>query len=249
MKPAPFRYHRAQSVADALAPLASDPDAKVLAGGQSLIPLLNLRLVRPTQLVDINEIADLQRIYERDGGVAIGAAVRQHDAEESELVQRLCPLIPQGLKLVGNVVIRNRGTVCGSIAHADPASELSAILLALGGHVVVRSKDRERAIPAEDLFRGLFETSLQSDEIITEVWFPAARGRFGIEEECRRHGDFAMAGVAAAHGRLVVFGVGSSPTIVDPDDPTKGLRPLADLEASPEFKLHLVRVLAKKVMG
>src|SRR5213082_763385 len=148
MKPARFGYHAPQSVEETCQLLASLEDAKVLAGGQSLVPLLNFRLARPAHLVDINRISGLDRIYERDGGVAVQALARQAAAEDSEAIARVCPLLHDALRLVAHRVIRNRGTICGSIAHADPASELPAVLLALGGHVMVRSVRGERLIAA-----------------------------------------------------------------------------------------------------
>jgi carbon-monoxide dehydrogenase medium subunit len=147
-------------------------------------------------------------------------------------------------------VIRNRGTVCGSLAHADPAAELCAALLVLGGHVVARSVRGERVIAAADLFQGPFETALEPDELMTEAWFPAHAGdAVALVEESRRHGDFAMAGVARHGDRLALFGVAGTPVLADPADPTRGLSPSGDLEASPEFKLHLVRVLVEWVLG
>src|SRR5712671_1776728 len=147
VKPPPFEYHAPTTVDEACALLASLKDAKVLAGGQSLMPLLNFRLARPAHLVDINRIAGLDRIYERDGGVAVQALARQSAVEDSELASRICPLLPAALRVVAHRVIRNRGTVCGSLAHADPASELPAVLLALNGHVVVQSTRGTRIIP------------------------------------------------------------------------------------------------------
>ena len=136
MKPAPFEYHSPLSVAETVSLLGSLEDAKVLAGGQSLIPLLNFRLARPAHLVDINRLAELDRVYERDGGLAVGATVRQADLEVNPLAASRCPLLPLALRLVAHPVIRNRGTVCGSLAHADPAAELCATLLALEGRVL-----------------------------------------------------------------------------------------------------------------
>src|SRR5438270_671397 len=162
--------------------LASLEDAKVLAGGQSLVPLLNFRLARPAHLVDINRISGLDRIYERDGGVAVQALARQAAVEDSELVARACPLLRDAVRLVAHRVIRNRGTLCGSIAHADPASELPAVLLALGGHVVARSARGRRTIGADELFSGVFETSLAPDELVEETWFPAVSGEHAILE-------------------------------------------------------------------
>src|SRR5690242_16881450 len=175
--------------------LASLEDAKVLAGGQSLIPLLNFRLARPRHLVDINRVEGLDRVYSRDGGVAVQALARQAAVEDSSVVANLCPLLSDAVRLVAHRVIRNRGTVCGSLAHADPASELPAVLLALGGHVLARSARGERAVHAEQLFGGMFETTLSPEEVVVEAWFPEIHDSFAILEESRRHGDFALAGV------------------------------------------------------
>ena len=249
MKPPAFEYHAPTTVEEACELLGSLEDAKVLAGGQSLIPLLNFRLARPTHLVDINRLGGLEAIYERDGGVAVHALARQAAVEDSAVAARVCPLLTAAVRLVAHRVIRNRGTVCGSIAHADPASELPAVLLALGGHVVARSRRGDRIIDAGDLFKGVFETALAPDELLVEAWFPASSGAFAIIEESRRHGDFALAGVVRASDRLVLFGVAPTPVFADPADPIRGLQPSGDLEATPEFRLHLVRVLAEKAFA
>jgi carbon-monoxide dehydrogenase medium subunit len=249
VKPPQFEYHAATSVEDACALLSSLEDAKVLAGGQSLVPLLNFRLARPAHLVDINRISGLDRIYERDGGIAVQALARQAAVEDSDLVERVCPVLSAAIALVAHRVIRNRGTVCGSIAHADPASELPAVLLALVGHVVARSTRGERIIEADRLYSGVMETSLEPDELVLETWFPAGSGEFAVIEESRRHGDFALAGVVRAADRLALFGVAPTPVMADPRDPTRGLQPSGDLEATPEFRLHLVRVLAAKAFA
>ncbi len=229
--------------------LASLEDAKVLAGGQSLMPLLNFRLARPAHLVDINRVGGLDRIYERDGGVAVQALARQSAVEDSDLVARVCPLLSAAVRLVAHRVIRNRGTVCGSIAHSDPASELPAVLLALGGHIVARSKRGERRIEAGELFAGVFETSIAPDELLVEAWFPNSPKPFAILEESRRHGDFALAGVVRAGDRLALFGVAPTPVLADSKDPSRGLQPSGDLEATPEFRLHLVRVLTERAFA
>lgn len=221
----------------------------MLAGGQSLVPLLNFRLARPAHLVDINRVADLDRIYQRDGGIAVQALARQAQVEDSQVVSRLCPLLTAAVRLVAHRVIRNRGTVCGSLAHADPASELPAVLLALGGHVIARSVRGERLIAAEQLFKGVFETTLAPDELLVEAWFPELIEEFAILEESRRHGDFALAGVVRAGANLALFGVAPTPVLADRQDPAAGLQPSGDLEASPEFRLHLVRVLAEKAFA
>jgi carbon-monoxide dehydrogenase medium subunit len=249
VKPPPFRYHAPATVEEACALLATLEDAKVLAGGQSLIPLLNFRLARPQHLVDINRIGGMDRIYERDGGVAIQAMARQSSVEDSEMVARVCPLLGDAVRLVAHRVIRNRGTVAGSLAHADPASELPAVLLALGGHVIARSTRGERTIPADQLFTSVFETTLAPDELLVEAWFPASKAPFAILEESRRHGDFALAGVVRAEDRLALFGVAGTPVLADPRDPARGLQPSGDLEASSDFRVHLVKVLTDKAFA
>jgi aerobic carbon-monoxide dehydrogenase medium subunit len=249
LKPPPFEYHAPSNVDETCSLLALLEDAKVLAGGQSLMPLLNFRLARPAHLVDINRVGGLDRIYERDGGVAVQALARQASVEDSQLVARVCPLLSAAVRLVAHRVIRNRGTVCGSIAHADPASELPAVLLALGGHVVARSRRGERRIEADRLFSGVFETSLTSDELLVEAWFPRSPRPYAIQEESRRHGDFALAGVVRAGDRLALFGVAPTPVLADPKDPARGLQPSGDLEATPEFRRHLVRALTQKAFA
>src|SRR5262245_47700666 len=213
MKPPPFEYHAPATLEEACELLASLEDAKVLAGGQSLIPLLNFRLARPQHLVDINRIEGLDGITQRDGGIAVQALVRQAGVEDSELVARVCPLLHDAVGLVAHRVIRNRGTVCGSIAHADPASELPAVLLALGGSVMAASTRGRREIPARELFRGVFETSLGPDEVLVEAWFPASPKPYAILEESRRHGDFALAGAVRAGETLALFGVAPTPVL------------------------------------
>jgi CO/xanthine dehydrogenase FAD-binding subunit len=249
VKPPPFEYHAPTTVEEACALLGSLEDAKVLAGGQSLVPLLNFRLARPAHIVDINRMAAMDRIYERDGGVAIQALARQAAVEDSPTVSRACPLLTAAVQLVAHRVIRNRGTLCGSLAHADPASELPAVLLALGGHVLARSTRGERLIEAQRLFQGVMETALAPDELIVEAWFPASPEPFAVIEESRRHGDFALAGVVRAGDRLALFGIAPTPVLADPRDPARGLQPSGDLEATPEFRLHLVRVLTEKAFA
>lgn len=249
MKPPPFEHHEPTTIEETCSLLGSLEDAKVLAGGQSLIPLLNFRLARPRHLVDINRVSGVDRIYERDGGVAVQAMVRQAAVEDSDLVARICPLLGVAVRLVAHRVIRNRGTVCGSLAHADPASELPAVMLALNGHVVAASARGQRIIPAADLFTSVMQTALAPDELLVEAWFPGAHGKYAIAEESRRHGDFALAGAVRYGDRLALFGVAATPVMADPRDPTKGLQPSGDLEATPEFRLHLVRALTERLFA
>lgn len=191
-----------QSLDEALAALADAGDeAKVLAGGQSLIPLMSLRLAQPAVLVDINGVPELARLERTDGTLTVGAGARHRTIERSGLVGQTVPLLAEAMPLIGHAAIRSRGTVGGSLAHADPAAELPAVALALDATFVARSRDRgDRSIPAADFFQGYFTTALEPDEILCAVSFPVAPPSTGycVEEVARRHGDFAMVGVAAA---------------------------------------------------
>jgi carbon-monoxide dehydrogenase medium subunit len=202
LKPPPFEYVAATSLDEALSALAEGgEDAKVLAGGQSLIPLLSLRLAHPSLLVDLNGVAELGSLEQVDGSVVVGATVRHRTVERSDLVRKQLPLVSQVMPLIGHVAIRSRGTVGGSLAHADPAAELPAVALALGATFTVRSRDRgERTIAADDFFQGYFTTSLEPDEILCSVAFPTATALTGyaVDEVARRHGDFALVGAVAA---------------------------------------------------
>jgi aerobic carbon-monoxide dehydrogenase medium subunit len=225
MKLPPFEYHLAESVDDAVGLLGElGDDAKVLAGGQSLIPLLSFRLARPAHLIDVNPLTELASISDGDGdGLEIGAMVRHRQAERSDVVQAGAPLLAAALGFVGHAAIRNRGTVGGSIAHADPAAELPAVLVALGGEVVVRSSRGQRTIAADAFQEGFLTTSLAPDELLTAVRLPPWRVATGwaFNEFSRRNGDFAIVGVATqiglgadgrvADARLVFSGAGGTP--------------------------------------
>src|SRR5581483_11990083 len=212
-----FEYDDPETIEEAVAILAEHgDDAKVLAGGQSLIPLLNFRLAVPGRLVDINRIEELDFVSAGAGEpLAIGAATRMAELERSELIADRWPLIGEALRHVGHFQIRNRGTVGGSVAHADPAAELPAAFLALGATFTAASKSATRTIAADDFFRGHFTTALRADEILTEIRVPATAGRgHGFEELARRPGDFALGGVACVLGdapRVVAFGLVARP--------------------------------------
>lgn len=199
MKPPPFEYHTPRTVDDALALLAEHGhDGKVLAGGQSLVPLLNFRLARPAHLIDINNLGELAGLRVRDGNLHIGALTRQSTVERSEAVSEQWPLLRQAIDFVAHAQIRNRGTVGGSIAHADPAAELPVALAALDGSVVVRSTRGERELGWNELFVTHLTTSLEPDELLVEVRIPALPAGTGCAfiEYARRHGDFALGGAA-----------------------------------------------------
>jgi carbon-monoxide dehydrogenase medium subunit len=223
VKPAPFRYVAAETVDEAVAALGEHGDeAKILAGGQSLVPLMNLRLATPGVLVDVNRVGDLAGIV-ANGGLEIGALTRQAEVERSGDVRGAAPLVADALRHVAHPPIRSRGTIGGTVAHADPAAEIPAVLLALGGEVVALSPRGERTLAADDLFQGYFTTALAADELLTAVRFPA-RGpalRTAIEEVARKQADFALVGVAVAatvgedatceSARIVLFGVADRP--------------------------------------
>lgn len=225
MKPAPFRYARPGSLAEATALLAEAPgDTKVLAGGQSLVPMLNMRLVRPAVLVDLNGVRELEGIAPTpDGGLRIGALTRHAALAASPAVHERAPLLATAARHVGHAAIRNQGTLGGSVAHADPAAELPAALVALEAQLRATGPRGTRVIPASEFFRGLLTTALEADEILTEVHVPAQEPGWGFVEIARRPGDFALAGVAAVvrsapgspsrgeHVRLVGFGIGDRP--------------------------------------
>jgi aerobic carbon-monoxide dehydrogenase medium subunit len=275
MKPAAFAYAKARSLDHAIELLGrGSGDTRVLAGGQSLIATLNMRLSSPDLLVDINAVPGLDGITVKDGMLEIGALVRHAPAERSDLVAKHAPLIAMALPHIGHAAIRNRGTIGGSIAFADPAAELPACLVALGGEVSLAGPDGRRSVAAEQFFRGLFETALSPRDVLTSIRVPLAGkdSRFGFAEFSRRHGDYAMVGLAAqarAEGgalravRLVYFGVGATPVracnaeaalAADPlriaaaaSALARDLDPPDDVQASAAVKKHLAGVLLERV--
>ena len=254
MKPAPFAYHRPstrEEVDGLLAELGAD--AKLLAGGQSLIPILNMRLAAPAHIVDLNFLRDEpgQPVLE-DGALAFGPLVRLRAAEHSPLVAERLPLLAEVLGHVAHPAIRSRGTLVGSIAHADPAAELPALLVLLEGSARVRGAGGARTVPAVELFAGHLETTLEPGEWIEEIRLPAHRGG-AFEEFARRHGDYALCGVAAiADGggvALSFVGMGPVPLRLTGDvaDAVGRLEPEDDIHASAAYRLHLARRLGERV--
>jgi 2-furoyl-CoA dehydrogenase FAD binding subunit len=221
MKPAAFDYVRAETLDEALTVLAEEGgDARILAGGQSLMAMLNMRLARPKLLVDIMRIGALDRIDEVKGEIVIGAGVRQAKLMDWDKLAEKLPLVALALPWSGHVQTRSRGTVCGSIAHADPSAELPLSLLALGGAVHLRSARKRRRLPAADYITGMMSTARGDDEMIEAVSFPVAPARgYGFREVARRHGDFAVVACAAAVGatgiRFAVGGVADKPIARD----------------------------------
>jgi carbon-monoxide dehydrogenase medium subunit len=216
MKPAPFEYHAPESVGDAVGLLAEYGDeAKPLAGGQSLIPMLALRLARFEHLIDLNRVVDLQGVQRDNGTLVVGAMTRQATIERDPEVASAAPLLAMATRHIGHFQIRNRGTVGGSLAHADPASEYPAVALALGAEFEVTSSGGRRLVPADGFFVGTWMTSLEPDELLTAIRFPVWPGAgVAIEEVARRTGDFALTGAAVVSGpdrtAIALFGMGST---------------------------------------
>lgn len=263
MKPAPFAYHRPRTVTDAVAVLAADPGAKVLAGGQSLVPLLSMRLAAPSALVDLSGIPGLDAIDVDESGVRVGALARHADVLASDEVRRVQPLVPLALAHVAHATIRNRGTTVGSLVHADAAAEMPVVLSLLDGSLEVEGPGGRRTIPASELYVGPLESSLRHDEVAVSAFFPALAPGAGVafEEVARRHGDYALVGVAVlAVGDSVKAGflsVSDVPTVVDLSGVADGdlgeaalehLDPGEDIHASAAYRAHLVRVLTPRVV-
>jgi carbon-monoxide dehydrogenase medium subunit len=201
VKPAAFEYHAPETTADAVALLREHgDDAKVLAGGQSLVPMLALRLTSFPHLVDVNRVSELDGIEQRDGMLGIGAVTRQSALERDPSMRDIAPLLAKAVKLIGHFQIRNRGTVGGSIAHADPAAELPVVALTLDAELEVANADGIRRMPASEFFVGTWTTSMDADDLLVRAWFPTKHGRsgFAFEEVARRLGDFGLAGAAVA---------------------------------------------------
>ncbi len=201
MKPAPFEYHAPESVGDVTALLAEHGDeAKVLAGGQSLVPMLALRLTRFEHIIDLNRVDDLRGVERTNGTLTVKSMTRQSTVEHDTAAGEAVPLLAEAIPLIGHFQIRNRGTVGGSIAHADPASELPAVALALDAELEIAGPGGTRRVPASEFFVGTWTTTIGEDEILSAVHFPVWPGRagFAVEEIARRSGDFALAGVVAA---------------------------------------------------
>lgn len=256
MKPAPFEYVRPETLEEALEALArGGGDAKVLAGGQSLVPALNMRLLRPALLVDVNRVVGLDEVAIK-GAMAVGATVRQADPRI-----RAHPLLAETVPHIGHFVTRNRGTVCGSIAHADAAAELPLALVAAHGSVVAVSRRGKREIAAEEFFLGPYTTALEPDELVVETVWPndASGDGFAFEELALRRGDFALAMVAVrARGtelRVAVGSVVDRPTVVEVDPARPGVsaaaqvKPWGSIHASPAYLKHLVRVLVDRAVA
>lgn len=273
MKPARFDYARPETLGDALAILADGgAEASVLAGGQSLMPMLNLRMARPAMLVDINRIPGLDAIALADGVLSIGARARHAEVLASPLVRQAAPLLAQALHHVAHPAIRNRGTLGGSLALADPAAEMPACATCLGATIVLASAGRERRVPAERFFLGVYATAIEPGELILRVEIPAIRPGWthAFQEVSRRHGDYAMAGLALAlrrdgsriaEGRIALCGVESATRrqteaeaalvghgVEAACDSLANLDAMGGAEVTAAHRIHLARVLLRRAV-
>ncbi len=280
MKPAPFAYARPATLDEAVALLGEHGDeAKILAGGQSLVPMLVMRLARPSVLVDVNEIPGLGQIEDRGDMLSFGTTTRERIAEHSPLVSDRIPVMADALPLIGHVAIRNRGTIGGSIAHADAAAELPAVAAVTNAEMVLQSTRGERIVGADEFFVGHYDTALDDDECLVEIRIPTARPGSGwsFQEVARRHGDFALVGVAAMvalddgdiieSARICMIGVADRPlrvpeveealtgAVASEDtfaaaaaDATRDLRPVSDMHGSADYRRHLATVTIRRAL-
>ncbi len=272
MKPPAFGYAAPRSVEEALAVLGElGAEGKVLAGGQSLLPILNMRLASPAHLVDINKVAGLSAVSADAGGVTVGATARHTEVERDEAAYAVQPLLRQALRLVAHPAIRNRGTTCGSLAHADPAGEMTAVLALTGGAVRLRTSTAEREVAAADFFLGPLESCLRPGELLVSVHFPAFPAGTGTAfvEVARRHGDYALCGVAAAvtrdgdgtvtSARAAYISVSPTPLVLDltdaaPDWAAAGrlarerVDPEADIHSTVAYRRQLVEDLTVRAL-
>ena len=268
MIPLPFEYQRAGSVDEAVSLLTEHgDDAKLLAGGHSLLPLMKLRLAAPGVLIDVGRLTDLSYIRDEGSHLAVGALTRHHDVEHSELLGEQAPILSYVAGQVGDPQVRHRGTIGGSLAHGDPASDLPAVVLALGGTLVARGPDGDREIAADDFFTGFLETALAPDELLTEIRVPKIAGAgWSYQKFNRRAQDWAIVGVAAVRNGttgVALVNMGPAPVRAAAVEQAlaggasaadaaaaadEGTEPSADLNASVEYRRHLARVLTRRAL-
>lgn len=260
MYTAEFSYHKASSVQDALSILAANPDAKLLAGGHSLIPTMKLRLAQPSALIDISSIAGLKGIRLEGQTIVIGAMTTHREIEHSSLLAQHCRILPEQAALIGDPMVRNKGTIGGALAHADPAADYPASMLALGAKLKIDSAIGSRMVSADDFFLGMFQTAVQEGEMLTEIQIPADTLGSAYEKFAHPASRYAIVGVAVVkHSdgttRAALTGAGASAVRLSKLEAgqTTGLVSSADLLsdhfASAEYRAHLVDVMAQKALA
>ncbi|MGY1605224.1 FAD binding domain-containing protein [Geodermatophilus sp. SYSU D00815] len=265
MIPAPFDYVRAGSVAEAVAALTEHgDDAKLLAGGHSLLPLMKLRLAVPAVLVDISRVPELRHVRVEGDEVAIGAGTRHFELERSEVVRAEVPLLSRAASLVGHPQVRHRGTLGGTVAHSDPASDLPTALLALGGDVVVQGPGGRRSVPVTEFWLGFFETALEPDEVVVELRVPrTGAAGWGYEKFTRRANDWPIVAAAAVQGRVALANMAGAVVRASATEEAlaagasiadaaaladRGLEPSSDMHADAEYRRHLARLLTRRAL-
>ena len=267
MIPAQFEYEIAGSVEEAVELLGSREDAKLLAGGHSLIPAMKLRIARPSLLVDIGGLEDLSYVREDGDAIAIGALTRHHDVATSDLLRQKCPIVPNAAAEIGDPQVRHRGTIGGSVSHGDPASDMPGVLLTLDAEFVVASPGGERTVPAADFFTGVFETALGAQDVLTEIRVPPTSGGWAYLKFARRKQDWATVAVAAVASNggakvgLVSMGgtplrakaveealAGGSDAAAAAEHADEGTEPSSDVAGSAEYRRHLARVLTRRAL-
>ena len=267
MIPAKFEYEVAGSVQEAVELLGANEDAKLLAGGHSLIPAMKLRIARPAVLVDIGGIGDLSYVREDGDAIAIGALTRHHDVASSDLLRERCGIVAGAAAEIGDPQVRHRGTIGGSVSHGDPASDMPGVLLALDAEFVATGPDGERRIPATEFFTGVFETALGPQDVLTEIRVPTLSGGWAYLKFARRKQDWATVGVAAvaADGgaRVGLVSMGGTPlrataveqaladgadTAAAAEKADEGTEPASDVAGSADYRRHLARVLTRRAL-
>ena len=267
MIPAQFEYEVAGSVAEAVEMLGSGEDAKLLAGGHSLIPAMKLRIARPSLLVDIGGLEDLSYVREDGDAIAIGALTRHHDVATSDLLRQKCPIVPNAAAEIGDPQVRHRGTIGGSVSHGDPASDMPGVLLTLDAEFVAVGPGGARTIPASEFFTGVFETALGPQDVLTEIRVPSTSGGWAYLKFARRKQDWATVGVAAVASNggakvgLVSMGgtplrakaveealAGGSDAAAAAEHADEGTEPSSDVAGSAEYRRHLARVLTRRAL-
>ena len=267
MIPAQFEYEVAGSVAEAVEMLGSGEDAKLLAGGHSLIPAMKLRIARPSLLVDIGGLEDLSYVREDGDAIAIGALTRHHDVATSDLLRQKCPIVPNAAAEIGDPQVRHRGTIGGSVSHGDPASDMPGVLLTLDAEFVAVGPGGARTIPASEFFTGVFETALGPQDVLTEIRVPSTSGGWAYLKFARRKQDWATVGVAAVASNggakvgLVSMGgtplrakaveealAGGSDAAAAAEHADEGTEPSSDVAGSADYRRHLARVLTQRAL-